>query len=548
MKSTVGVLASKLMVPSPRRDMVHRPRLIDQVAAGVSARLTLLVAPAGFGTTTLLSAWCVSDSGRTTPHAWLSLDSSDGDPSRFWMHVIGAFDQLCPGVGELAQALLSAPHRPSIQIILGSLINDLVGVDRDVVLILDDYHLVDAAGAGQPRNSHAATPVHAGLAFLRDHLPHRIHLVISTRSDPPVPVAKLRARGELVELRAADLKFELDETRAFFDQTMSLSLAEADAIALEARTEGWIAGLQLAGLALRHHGTSGERSAFVAQFTGSDRFVVDYLAEEVLEHQPPHLQDFLLRTSILERLSGGLCDAVLDGTTDSQRVLEELDGASLFVIPLDRERQLYRYHQLFAEVLRARLKATHVETEIADLHARASAWFAAHHQPAEAIGHAVSGGDFARAAELIEHSFSDGVGAGLVRFVTIEQWLAALPDAVARSSPALCFFRAARLLSLTEMDVGGAEAWLDAAEAALVARRATGDVTPSDVSGEIAWARSLLAATRGDAPGALAAGRAALTQLKPNNVAGRCYAGIALSSAHLMRGELAQAEAVLVEQ
>ncbi|HEY1292087.1 MAG TPA: LuxR C-terminal-related transcriptional regulator [Chloroflexota bacterium] len=546
--STTAVLATKLVVPAPRSNVVQRPRLIDQISAGARGPLTLLVAPAGFGKTTLLSAWCASEDGRRTPHAWVSLDVADADPARFWAHVITGAEQLFPGVGELALALLAAAEPPGIEAILGSLINGLASVEHDAVLILDDYHLVDTAVAGEAGATRAATSLHRGLAFLVEHLPTHLHVVISTRADPPMPLARLRARGDLFELRADDLRFDLDEARRFFDQTLAVTLTESDTAALEVRTEGWPAGLQLAGLALRHRGTAAERSALVAEFTGSDRFVIDYLAEEVLQQQSNETCEFLLRTSIVDRLNGALCDALV-GAPDAngQVVLEALERASLFIVPLDRDRRWFRYHHLFADVLRARLAATYTAAEIAQLHERASAWFAAQQQPAEAIDHAVAARHFERAVALIEQSFTDGVGASLVRFVTIEQWLSALPQAIVRASPALCFFRAARLVGLSDMDVAAAESWLSAAEDALAARRASTDLAPSDVSGEIAWTRSFLATMHGDAQTALAAGRAALAELKPTNVAGRCYAALALCSAYVTRRELGQAEAVLTD-
>jgi LuxR family maltose regulon positive regulatory protein len=426
----------------------------------------------------------------------------------------------------------------------------LSSVDRDVLLILDDYHLVSSADSPQDVQS-----IHRGLAFLLEQLPRQVHLVLSTRVDPPLPLARLRARGELIELRAADLRFAPEETRAFLNQTLSLDLANGEIAALESRTEGWIAGLQLAGVALQHLSDHAARRGFVDDFAGSDRFVVDYLAEEVLQHQTPVVHDFLVRTCILERMSGPPCDALISEPSaahgnDSQALLELLERTNLFVEPLDRERQWFRYHQLFADVLRARLQSTHGKQFIADLRLRAAKWLAEHSQPAEAIGQALAGEHFAVAATLMEQQWVAEWTLGLIRFATLERWLASLPQDVVRASPILSLYRGSPLVSLARLDLDGAEFWLSAAEEALDSRNwdaDTGALAPirADVAREIARARAELAAARGDADGAVLAGLAALDGIRPENIAGRCNAALALSVAYTMRGELEHAQAVL---
>jgi LuxR family maltose regulon positive regulatory protein len=500
--------------------------------------VTLLVAPAGFGKTTLLAEWCASDERGAVPTAWVSLDADDNDPARFWAHLVAAADRLHPGAGELPAALLAAPAPPPIETVLGALVNALADLPDDAVLVLDDYHMIDAQ------------PVHRGITYLLEHLPHRVHLALLTRADPPLPLARLRGRGELTEIRAADLRFLPEEAAAFLEGTMGLRLEPDQAATLEARTEGWAAGLQLAGLALRGHA---DPAGFVAGFAGSDRFVVDYLAEEVLRRQPAARHDFMCRTSILARLCGPLCDAVLaagpDGV-DSQARLEELERANLFVIPLDRERRWYRYHQLFAEVLRARLQASVPAGEVADLHRRASTWYADQGQLVEAIGHALAGGAADRAAALIERVWHAESVEGVPHYAAVGRWVATLPPAQVRDNPVLCVARAGLLLSLVRFEPDQAEAWIADAERALGSGRwspSAGGPTASDVAGAIAWARALLAGYRGDAAAALAAGREALAHLAPDNVPGRCYVAIALCAAHTASGDLARAEASVAE-
>ncbi len=326
-------------------------------------------APAGFGKTTLLTEWLAAD-GR--PTGWLSLDRRDNDPTTFWTYLVTALHTAVPQVGAAALSLLESPRSP-IEDVLATLLNDLSAVPDDVVLVLDDYHVIDAS------------EVHDGMEFLLEHLPPQAHLVIAGRADPALPLARMRGRGELVELRAADLRFTPDETAAYLTEAMGLTLSASDVAALVGRTEGWIAALQLAALSMqgRH-----DLAEFIAGFTGNDRYIVDYLAEEVLARQPDHVRQFLLQTSVLDRLSGPLCDAVT-GQDGGHAMLAALDRGNLFLVPLDHRRRWYRYHHLFADVLRAHLRDEQPGA-VAGLHRRASGWFERNGEPAEAIRHALA--------------------------------------------------------------------------------------------------------------------------------------------------------------
>ena len=333
------LLATKLHLPRPRPGHIPRPRLVETVGEGLACALILVCAPAGFGKTALLADW-IRREGK--PSAWLSLDSGDNDPARFWRHVAAALDRVCPGIGERIGLLLGPPAPRSFEGLVTALINELAdrpGED-EVLLVLDDYHVIEAE------------PVHASLGFLLEHRPPGLHLVLATRADPPLPLARLRARGQLTELRAAELRFTTDEAAALLYQATGADLPGASVAALAARTEGWAAGLQLAALSLRGQP---DAAGFIAAFSGSHRYVLDYLAGEVLERQPEHVRTFLLETSVLDRLSGELCDAVT-GRTDSQAMLEAIEGANLFLMPLDEVRGWWRYHHLFADLLRARLR------------------------------------------------------------------------------------------------------------------------------------------------------------------------------------------------
>ena len=429
------LLATKLHMPRPRTHLVPRAHLIERLQQGVERALTLVSAPAGFGKTTLLAQWFAQSS---TPVAWLSLEAEDNDPTRFLAYLIAALQTLGPQIGSTALALLRTPQPPSPEVVLAVLTNDLISRETGAfVLVLDDYHLI------------TADPIHRGMAFLLEHLPPHMHLILATRADPPLPLARLRAQGQLCEVRTADLRFGAAEASAFLQEVMGLNLPPEAIATLEQRTEGWIVGLQLAALSLQGRA---DVAAFLAAFTGSHRYVLDYLSEEVLARQPEPVQQFLLHTSILERLSGSLCDEVTE-QEGSQAMLEALERANLFVVSLDEERGWYRYHHLFTEVLRSHLKQRE-PTLLPELHQRASTWYEQHDLPAEAVQHALAIPDVERAARLIEPIALPVTFQGQIS--TVLGWLNALPQALVRTRPFLCIHHALVLLLTNQLEAAKA--------------------------------------------------------------------------------------------
>jgi LuxR family maltose regulon positive regulatory protein len=408
------LLATKLHVPRPRAQLVQRAQLVERLQQGAERALTLVSAPAGFGKTTLLAQWLM-ESGM--PVAWLSLEAEDNDPTRFLSYVIAALQTLDAQVGTIALEMLHTPQPPSPEAVLAVLANDLVerGGD-DFVLVLDDYHVI------------TSDPIQRGMTFLLEHLPPQMHLLLATRSDPSLPLARLRSQRQLCEVRAAELRFGAAEASIFLQAVMGLDLPPEAIATLESRTEGWIAGLQLAALSLRGRT---DVSEFLTTFTGSHRFVLDYLSEEVLARQPAPVQTFLLHTCILDRLSGPLCDAVMN-QEGSQAMLEALERANLFVVALDDERHWYRYHHLFAEVL-----LSHLQQALAsDLHRRASAWYEQQGFIVEAVQHALAAPDVELAARLLEPIALPVTLHG--QLYTVLGWLNALPEALIRTRPRLC--------------------------------------------------------------------------------------------------------------
>ncbi len=417
-----SLLSTKLYIPRPRPNAIARPRLTDKLLAGVNQpnTLVLLSGPAGFGKTTLLSD---SVAQLQQPVAWLSLDEGDNDPIRFWTYLIAACQSIQTGLGESVLASLQSPQPLPDDAIPTILINELVRLPISLVLILDDYHVIQNQS------------IHAALAFLLDHLPTQLHLVLSTRLDPPWPLARLRARSQLIELRAADLRFTSDEAAAFLNQVMDLNLSSEDVAALEARTEGWIAGLQLAALAMQSQLAGQGRdhlAAFVKAFTGSHVYIAEYLIEEVIARQPASLQDFLLKTSILDRLTAAVCEAVT-GQPHGQASLMALQRANLFLVPLDDEGQWFRYHQLFADLLRARLRQTYSAEAIVTLHQRAADWYEQAGTIPEAIEQALAAVDYMRVVRLVEKIALPTILQAHVR--TVESWLQAIPRAYLDQSP-----------------------------------------------------------------------------------------------------------------
>ncbi len=500
------LLETKLYVPRPRRGLVPRPRLSQRLDRGTTSKLMLISAPAGFGKTTLLTEWLAAGPAAPADErlaAWLSLDRADNDPASFWTYVIAALQTVAPGIGESALTLLQAPQPPPIETVLTALLNDLGAITGDIVLVLDDYHVIDARD------------VQDAMAFLLDHLPPRLHVVIASRTDPALPLARLRARGELVETRAAELRFTPDEAAAYLNEMMGLQLTARDVAALEGRTEGWIAALQLAALSMQGRD---DVAGFIAGFTGDDRYVVDYLAEEVLQRQSDRVQTFLLQTSILGRLSGPLCDAVT-GQGGGKAMLEALDRGNLFLVPLDDRRRWYRYHHLFADVLQARLLDEQPD-QVPDLHQRASAWYQQNGEPAVAIGHALAAGDFERAADLAELEIP--AMSRTRQEAMVRGWLEVIPDEVVRVRPVLSVGFAGALLSVGELEgvesrLRDAERWLDVTtgtDARSVARSAEMVVADEEeyrrLPAMIELYRAALALARADVPGTVRHARRAL--------------------------------------
>ncbi len=493
------LLATKLHVPRPQPGFVPRPRLVEALGEGLARRLILVCAPAGSGKTALLADWAPSDH---RPVAWLSLDAADNDPVRFWRHTVAALDRARPGIGERVGLLLGPPAPASFEGLVTALINDLAAQpgDGEVLLVLDDYHLIDAR------------PVHASLAFLLEHLPPGLHLVLASRADPPLPLARLRAGGQLAELRTADLRFSAEETAALLRESAGADLPAAAVAALAARTEGWVAGLQLAALSLAGHA---DPAGFVAAFSGSHRYVLDYLAEEVLDRQQEELRTFLLETSLLERLSGGLCDAVT-GRTDSRAMLERVEQAGLFLVPLDEVRGWWRYHHLFADLLRARLQQQR-PGQVPALHRAAAAWCEEHGLADDAVRHALAAGDTAWAARLVERHVETLLGRS--EGATLRRWLSALPAESVRDRPRLCLAQAYG--AAMGFQVEALEALLDDAERAFAVsgdepyEASAGRPVSSlaNVPAGIAFLRAVLARLRGDAALASDYNRQALAQL-----------------------------------
>jgi LuxR family maltose regulon positive regulatory protein len=486
------ILATKLYIPPPRPGLVPRPCLVERLYQGQAAgrKLTLISAPAGFGKTTLVSEWAA---GCDRAVAWLSLDEGDNDPVRFISYLVAALQTIKAGIGEGLLAILQSPQPPSTEAILTALLNEITTIPDNFILVLDDYHVVDSI------------PVDQALTFLVEHQPPRMHLLIATREDPHLPLARLRARGQLIELRAADLRFTPTEANEFLNQVMGLNLSAEDIAALETRTEGWIAGLQLAALSMQ--GRS-DAASFIHAFTGSHRFVLDYLVEEVLQRQPEGIHSFLLKTAILERLSGSLCD-VVTGREDGKGMLETLERGNLFIIPLDDQRQWYRYHPLFAEVLQARLLDEQPD-HVFSLHQRASEWYEHNGSAADAIRHALAAKDFERAADLVE------MAVPAIRKsrqeATLLGWLKALPDELLRFRPVLSVHYAGALLLGGQLE--GAEARLRDAERWLEPMADTSErpeASPAEMvvvdneefrrlPGMIALLRAAQALSRGDMP------------------------------------------------
>jgi LuxR family transcriptional regulator, maltose regulon positive regulatory protein len=533
--ATEALLTTKLYVPRAHPNLVPRPRLGERLTEGMSRKLTLISAPAGFGKTTLLSEWRMIHLDSEYPLAWVTLEEDDNDPSRFLSYLIAALQAIEADTGEAALALLRSPQPALPESVLSTLINEIAAVSYDFTLVLDDYHAIDAQ------------PVHGAIAFLLEHMPPQMHLVIASRTDPPLPLARLRAQGQVTEIRAADLRFSPQEAAAFLNDVMDLGLPTEVVVALAAVTEGWIVGLQLAALSMRERS---DVSGFIDAFKGSHRYILDYLTEEVIEQQPAPVQAFLLETSILDRLTARLCDEVT-GRDDGQMMLERLEHANLFTIPLDDERLWYRYHHLFADMLRHRLRQSQPE-RVAELHRRATGWYERQGLVDDAIRQALAAGDDEWAARLVEQNTEAVVmrseGATLLR------WLETLPEELVRSRPRLSIAYA--IASLFGGRLEAVEPLLQDAERALGGSPEASRASPAekgaggwlaDVSGCIAIIRSDLARMRGNTPRAIELSHQALSRLHKDSTYLRSKAAWNLGIAYWMSGDLLATERAFVE-
>jgi LuxR family transcriptional regulator, maltose regulon positive regulatory protein len=522
------ILATKLYIPRPRPNVVSRRRLLERLNEGLHRKLILLCAPAGFGKTTLLSEWV---EGIEPPTAWLSLDEGENDPARLLTYLVAALQTIAATIGEEVLGMLQSPQPPPPEAILTVLLNDLTTIKDPFVLVLDDYHVLDTKAVEQ------------ALTYLVEHMPPQMHLVIATREDPALPLARLRARGQLTELRAADLRFTPSEAAAFLTQVMGLTLSAQDIAALEDRTEGWIAGLQLAALSMQGHQ---DVPGFIRAFAGDHRYIVDYLVEEVLQRQPAPVRSFLLQTSILDRLSGSLCDAVT-GQEESNERLEALERGNFFVVPLDDKRQWYRYHHLFAEVLYAHLIAEQPD-QVSTLHRRASEWYEHNGSAADAIRHALAAEDFERAADLVELAIP--TMRSNRQEATMLGWLKALPDELIYCRPVLSVGYAWALLAISEFEAAlarlrDAERWLDttADRSELASAPSTEMVVVDEeefrrLPASIAVYRAAYAQALGDVPATVKYARQALDLLPEQEILGRGAAAALLGLASWANGDL----------
>ncbi|MFZ1507611.1 MAG: LuxR C-terminal-related transcriptional regulator [Anaerolineae bacterium] len=534
------ILATKLYIPLPRPKLVLRPRLIERLNEGLSSgcKLTLISAPAGFGKTTLVSEWVnnlrfTSDDFRLDAAnggeivnrkskianrvAWLSLDAGDNDPARFLTYLVAALQTIAGNIGAGVLAALESPQPPPTESILTALLNEITTIPDNFILVLDDYHLVEAI------------PVDQALATLLDHLPPQMHLVIATREDPHLPLARLRARGHSTELRAADLRFTPAEAADFLNQVMGLHLSAEDIAALETRTEGWIAGLQLAALSMRGYQ---DAASFIKSFTGSHHFVLDYLIEEVLQQQSESIQTFLLRTSILDRLCGLLCDAVLcSPSVSGQETLEYLERANLFIVPLDNERWWYRYHHLFGELLRQRLGKP---KEFAEFHLRASQWHEENGDLGAAFYHAIAAGDFVRAAGLAEAAWQ-GMNESFQSAAWLG-WVKKLPDKLIRTMPVLCTQIAQAFTDTGELEAS--ELRLQDAERCLDGSEFTNEAQLKPLPAMIALTRAYNAQVQGDPAATVKYAELALQIIPEDDFDRRARATTILEVIHWASGNL----------
>jgi len=521
---TQTLLTTKLYFPPARSSLVSRPRLVERLHNGLQSRLTLVSAPAGYGKTTLMSEWRAGV-GCDYSTGWLSLDSDDNDSISFLTYIIAALAILKPGFGEITLALLQSSPPLSTQVILTNLINELGEFDKTFSLVLDDYHVI------------TEHPVHEAVTYLLDHLPPQMHLVILTRADPPLPLSRLRARGQLIEIRAVDLCFTVEEAAAFLNQVMGLALTIDQVRALERRTEGWVTGLQLAALSMQGRE---DVQNFVSAFTGSYHYIVDYLADEVLNSQPESMRDFLLRTSILDRLTAPLCNA-LTNHTDGQTVLENLERANLFLVPLDDERCWYRYHHLFADVLRKRLGQIYPDA-IPNLHRRAVAWFEQNHLVESAVEHTFAVKDYDQVIRLFRLYFFEQMLPK--RSSSMWRWFESFPDDILRENPWLCVSYAWLFWGRGNRDA--AESYLNHAQRAL-SQQSASEILPKEqmefttLTAEIFVFQGLICATKGELERTIELANQALIIVPEVSHTVRSMAYLDLYLAYRDRGEIDKA-------
>ena len=568
------LLTTKLYIPPPRPNLVRRPRLIRRLDEGLrlGRRLTLVSAPAGYGKTTLLSEWLadfglVSADDHTSDHCksefhpgWVSLDENDNDPARFLTYFVAALQQIDAGIGAGVQGALRAPQAPPVEALLTGLINDIAAAPASFVLVLDDYHAI------------IAPDIHRTIDLLIERQPPQMHLAIGTREDPPLALSRLRGRGQVTEIRQGDLRFTPEEAATFFNQSTDLRLSASDVEALDARTEGWIAGLQMASLALRgtlstHNHDAESATRLIADFSGRHHVILDYLTDEVMDHQPAPIQTFLLQTSVLERLCGPLCDAVngkeqickpvlseAEGSTNQQmagelvplsppfadssgqEVLEYLERANLFVVPLDGRREWYRYHRLFAELLRARLREAEPD-RVPELHRRAAAWYDRNGLASEAVHHALAAEDFDLAAGIIERAIQEIATWTSVDVATLLGWWNVLPDEATRARPWLRLF-ASRALYVTGRREAAERVLGQLEESLRDHPTAPGAGRMSDL---IAADRASYAVVRGDVRQAIDFAHQALSRLPEDDATGRIRAAAILGLARLRAGDVSEA-------
>src|SRR5215216_3503427 len=527
------LVSTKLRPFQTRPNLVARPRLIAKLEPEAGRKLMLISAPAGFGKTTLLGEWAASRSDEQCV-AWVSVDEADNDPARFLAYLVAALQTVEEEIGEGVLSSLRTPGSPPIEALTGALLNELADFPGTLAIVLDDYHLIDS------------DQVHGIVSFLLERLPSNVHLVISSRIDPPLPLARLRARGQIAEINAADLSFAREEAVAFLKDTMGLNLSDEYVAALEERTEGWIAGLQLAALSMRDRE---DIPGFVRAFSGSHRDVLDFLTEEVLERQSERVRSFLLETSILQRLSGELCDVVTN-RDEGQEMLETLERENLFVVALDDERRWYRYHHLFADVLRGLLEQERSE-DVKELHLRAASWYERNGWASEAVEHALAAGDAGWAARLVEYNaqalFQRGEGA------TVDRWLSALPAGLVRSRPRLSLAQA--ILALISGRTDEVEPLLTDAERALTTVDQAGEPPVGEavrgglanVHASVAMLRAELARHRGDVEHTIQFTRRARAHLGEGDRYLRFFTSWNLAVAKQMQGRLGEAEDALAE-